>query len=600
MKIFSSFPVCVVACAIFCSEIPAVSAPKTRQTVVDDAVPAEKVEERLKQLDDALMKQKRAFASVVNSEVAAKRINSNTAQLLPILAQAEPFDSNEFNRNVPQDNVAIVAASKELGAALKLHQLRLKAVADGLSVELSRRVGDAVLGKLKPTEIKTLTQTIQRVQGVMQQRKIVMEQAGFSWQKLTQTLELAQQLAEAESNKSAAMLSTAVASLKRGTMSGNIFTQEEIKERIARLVEPMRKEMEDNRNALEAKIEARKPSQEIAGAIKAYLESAGRFNAVSDEQASYRLRSEQDAEREFYTRISEVMKALENGEYEQAKQSLKGAAIRRPDASGSNNRERLVDGIQKELTGKISKLSEQFTAEIHTRITAVKGPADLDALIREVEKMSRQLGQSDIGDGIKRDISSLAWFLGVLKNSWSVNSVRRSAQQEQTLAAIQQEPPAAFAKDLAVLRAVRDRAMHTVYADALKAPELTTEIYADKDPEAAYEAFCDDLARRGEWKRLFDILQLRSPAAEQRLGHKDKEDETLAAIRSYLAGKNSELAEQWTDAVLAYKVVLRSTARRAPVQAAAECIKAIAKAHPEAIKEANSKEIPAANVSPAQ
>ena len=59
-------------------------------------------------------------------------------------------------------------------------------------------------------------------------------------------------------------------------------------------------------------------------------------------------------------------------------------------------------------------------------------------------------------------------------------------------------------------------------------------------------------------------------------------DDSIAALRSFFAGQNLELAEQWLEAAQAYKEVLRSANSRAPTTAAAEKLKALLKAHPEA------------------
>jgi hypothetical protein len=49
----------------------------------------------------------------------------------------------------------------------------------------------------------------------------------------------------------------------------------------------------------------------------------------------------------------------------------------------------------------------------------------------------------------------------------------------------------------------------------------------------------------------------------------------MEALRSYLAGQNLELAEQWSDAAAAYKRVLLCTSDLAPVADAAERLKAL-------------------------
>ncbi|MES2573040.1 MAG: hypothetical protein V4710_23660, partial [Verrucomicrobiota bacterium] len=65
----------------------------------------------------------------------------------------------------------------------------------------------------------------------------------------------------------------------------------------------------------------------------------------------------------------------------------------------------------------------------------------------------------------------------------------------------------------------------------------------------------------------------------------------LQALRAFFTAQNLELAEQWTDAVRSYKAVLRSSSERAPIKAAAERLKVLAKEHPDVVAaEANKHE----------
>ena len=97
--------------------------------------------------------------------------------------------------------------------------------------------------------------------------------------------------------------------------------------------------------------------------------------------------------------------------------------------------------------------------------------------------------------------------------------------------------------------------------------------------EAAFDTFCDDLVKKGEWRRLYDVLNARS-AIQANTGRR-LDDDTLTALRSFFAAQNLELAEQWADAAQTYKLVLRSASRRAPIVPAADRLKALTKAHPE-------------------
>lgn len=594
MKTCLSLPVFLSATLLLCGETPATSAPDATQARPDDAVPLEKVAERLKQMDDDFEKQVDKFIADVDAEVAVKRLSDTVAQLLRIKARAERFNFTELSKNIPQDNAMVSAAAKELDGASRLRQLGLDSVVDGMSKELSRRVKDVLLGKLKPEEIASLLQAVQRIRDVMQQGY---PSRGFinSWQEHISILGAAKQLAEAGSEPSSTAVSAMVSALRRGVSGGSgrgdLLTQDEIKAQIARLLEPMSKATEDKWAAVVAMIDSRKPLQEISMAIDAYAEAINKFNKAS-EGADSTYSSE---EPNFYRTIVSVLKLIGNGEYQEADELLNNSARNFGSSyneargtSHSSSRQQMVTKTREEIFGKVAKLREQSTAEINARMVAVKESTDISKLVADIEKWShqmritesersRQMRISEVGAKYE-DITTLMDPLRELQKVWEMSRPQTIARAGQILGAGHREPPTAFSKEFTSLR---NRVLRVAYANAFKAPELIKAPYADKEPEDAVDTFCEDLAQRAEWRRLLDILQLRSTGAAQRSGQ--KEDETISAIRFYLAGKNSELAEQWADAVQAYKNVLRSAASRAPIQAAAESIKAIAKAHPEAV-----------------
>ena len=110
------------------------------------------------------------------------------------------------------------------------------------------------------------------------------------------------------------------------------------------------------------------------------------------------------------------------------------------------------------------------------------------------------------------------------------------------------------------------------------ATELTAADALAQPPEVAIERVCDALAKSGDWRRLYDLLNARARLHGGRGGP----DEAVGALRAFFEGQNFELAELWPDAAQAYKTVLRSTSPRAPIQAAADRLKAITAAHPDA------------------
>src|SRR5205085_7161899 len=99
--------------------------------------------------------------------------------------------------------------------------------------------------------------------------------------------------------------------------------------------------------------------------------------------------------------------------------------------------------------------------------------------------------------------------------------------------------------------------------------------------DVAIDALCEQLAKAADWRRLYRVLETRGSMQVTSGGRSG--DDTLNALRAFFTAQNLELAEQWTEAVQAYKSVLQSASERAPVQAAAERLKALAKEHPDAM-----------------
>lgn len=589
MKAFPLHPVALAAAALLWAQTLAISAQEATQAAAEHASPFRKSSEQLNQINDDFAKQVDVFVAVVDAERNAKRISDTVAQLLRILAQNGRSSFAELDRNVPK-NEAIRAALKELEAASKLYDLRVNPVLTGMWEELRKRMNDSALGAPKVEDIAPLGQTLQRIQGSTPQKILTIGNNQISAQDFMAFLNDVKQLAEDENNQSLTAFATVATNLRRSATSINILTPDEIREFLSRLLEPKRKAVENQGIAIEAMIAARKPAQEISAAVEPFAEGMRKFNELSGETNRARGAVFSEDVANFYRTIATVLNSLEKGETLEADRYLKDAAKMERQLTLSlrgnrggvvenpGNRELIAAKLQKELWERADKLREQTATDIIARMTSVKEPADIAALIEAINKVSRQVRLAD-NSGRYPDISELAGPLVDLMRAWKNEAPHMIGAWGRAHG----ELSATFAKDF---NALRDRIQRNLYASTLKAPELTTPPYADKVPEAAVEALCDDLAQRGEWRRLLDILQLR-PAAQ---APGSKEIDATAALRSYLAGKNSEMAEQWVDAVMAYKTTLRSTASRAPVQAAADSIKAIAKAHPEAIIEATKRE----------
>ena len=493
-------------------EIPATSAPVTNVTLADDSLPFDKVQERLKQIDDDLTKQVDAFVAVVDSEFAAGRISDTVAQLLrkqagirrfsfsksssgirednAAFSAAAPRHSSAMRQSsgirednaafsaaapphivamrqsgvIPEDNAALSAAAKELKAAFALRQFRTDVVVSSLRRETQRWLKDAVLGKIKPEESAALARTLEQILTERPYAKYG-GRLPIDVEFVNRLLGAIKQFAEAESNQSVPSMTEAVKVL-RDIGDGNervAFVQNEINLRINSSIKPMLKAKEDKAIAIEAMLEARKPAQEISGEIKSYSEVIQfLINLKTIEQ------SRESETTQFYNTTVKALKCLEvNGDeqplqkiktIEEAREALLGAAgFADTDllVGGLRRRSRqmMIEKIRNELLDKNGKLYEQAMARalanIVAQMAAVRDPADIDPLWQSLSKMPKQTGVYPNG---YHDLLGNAF--SSLQHCWKMNNsqLQMLPQFDRRLAVNDTELPAPVEKELIALR----------------------------------------------------------------------------------------------------------------------------------------------------
>jgi len=127
---------------------------------------------------------------------------------------------------------------------------------------------------------------------------------------------------------------------------------------------------------------------------------------------------------------------------------------------------------------------------------------------------------------------------------------------------------------------LRERIERDVLSHTLHAPELLKPPLADQPLNTAVDALAQNLSDAHEWRRLLTLLEQRAIRLPGQESATTAPDDAVTAVRSYLAGQNFELAEQWSDAIVAYKTVLSSAAELGPIKDAAERLKVLIKEHP--------------------
>ncbi len=130
-------------------------------------------------------------------------------------------------------------------------------------------------------------------------------------------------------------------------------------------------------------------------------------------------------------------------------------------------------------------------------------------------------------------------------------------------------------------KALQDRVFREILSRSWHLPELLKLPLADQPMNTALDTLVQYLAAAREWRRLLFLLEQRSAAPLNREGEPAPAAASIRAIRFFLTGQNFEMAEQWGDAVLAYKAVLSTSAEIGPIADAAERLKTLAKEHPQ-------------------
>jgi hypothetical protein len=206
-----------------------------------------------------------------------------------------------------------------------------------------------------------------------------------------------------------------------------------------------------------------------------------------------------------------------------------------------------------------TRLVPRGGADLLAKIKSVHQLADLDELVANLD--ARLVG------GEARGVISL---LGRLQSAARTADFSRLNGPDD----IDPEIVEAFAD-------LRERMVREALGRVLRAPELNRNPMANQPIEKALDELHQSLAAAGEWQRVAGILEIRNSrrfAGDVRMADAD----ALASIRLFLAGQNFELAEQWADAASGYKAVLRNAAEGAPIQEAAERLKALKRLHPNA------------------
>jgi hypothetical protein len=344
-----------------------------------------------------------------------------------------------------------------------------------------------------------------------------------------------------------------------------------VQQRIEQALAPFQKAQDEAQEALDRLLTSGKGTAEVAVALTKFEEAAERSQQARSNISSRMVRDTSGLPT-VYRSFAQIVAALDAGQFAQAKNLLsnvRNSNLQALGAAKAASYTQQMSAWEKRIDEETRKSADKRREEFRARLAALKTPADLEALAAELSK-----SESESRDGREPEMPrGLASQLNALAAAWASASPNLLIRQNYG-----DSGDLRFATEIGGLR---QRIERDVLARILRAPELNQPPLAELAPEAAIEKLGDQFAEKGEWRRLLQLIETRAGQGRYD-GSPPRDGDLASAVRAFLAAQNFELAEQWADAVLSYKTVLRTPSERAPVKQAAERLKELNKQHPEA------------------
>lgn len=545
-----------------------------------ESVTLEQLPDRLQKLDDEIAKKLDGVRALVDAELAAKHITEPIAQSLrwslrttATVGSAVDVSGIVSTMRVPTDNSALTQAVKELETMYSAAQARRRTMAGEVTRDIRRRVFNAIRTATKSADLEPLENELAVASRAFSLRADLLTNYQTPFMAAEQLLRALRRLLRAEGVEKPVELRNALSGFRNSYSYDYAAGYEtEVQARIDRLVQPVITAAEDAEDETLAAIIAGKPTGEIEAALARFDEAAEHLAPLSVGQLGFKERNMQQAVSNHRS-LAKAIATLTDGSDDNMPGRLSEArnAARQLTGKRAAEMESMLAKLEKGLEESAAKMASEQSEKLPPRIAAVKQPADLDPIIADVRQWIASSARS--GRGEHERWNNLAAQLSSLNAAW-VTSNPMLLQQDR--AGETADARLAYSSEVAALRR---RVEREVLSRVLEAPELNTPPLSTKSLEAALDAFCDDIAKAGSWRRLYDVLNAR--IAIQQNAVRRIEDDTLIALRSFFAAQNFELAEQWADAAQAYKAVLQSTSARAPIRPAADRLKTLTKQHPE-------------------
>lgn len=533
-----------------------------------------KLSERLVEIDRGFEEKLAAMRRQVDAETADKKISEALAASLRWSLRASAFATSGAtardlisSMRIPPENPHLAKAAAALEESFNSTQKQRSILLAAGTEEIRRRYDDAmahaetasvVLAARKEIEAARLAPDLIATDGRASAYNNILREA-------TSVLEALEPMLRACEGGDSQQIRSAFQQLKYATLvNGSAGSpRAAAQERIRKVAIPFLAAVAKAEQEMVTALAANLSEAELNAKLDLLAQSESTAAAMSEPvSGSVSPRST------VYRLIITAVTAARLGEATRFKEALQAAetAARSVQGPDSGNLHKLLAALDRDTTEILNKARAAHVAQFRARLTAIANPAELDALAAEVRAIvSRRDGQdSENWNTLATELMALAaWWSGAESSG---NEGRR-----------------AYVGSLsAEVNAVRQKIERDVIGRRMRLPELNTPPLASLPLSDALEALCDQFAEKQEWRRLYDLLTLRGGTQPQRAGQEGRDD-TVIALRSFFAGQNLELAEQWSQAASAYLMVLQSASPRSPIKAAADRLKEIARDHPAAV-----------------
>lgn len=535
------------------------------------------VPDRLNAIDAELTQKADEVRTTVEREAAANRVPETIAQSLRWSLRTTATNSGLVDvrgvlatARVPVENEALTKAFKDLET---VHVATQKARATLISAsieEVKAQTIAALSTATKNSDLQELLKGIEAVQGSLQRTTMLQARETNTLNAASSIVTALEKALRSRNPGDTWSYENAVSSLARDS----VFYQDSGLSDAAtaaarRLAQPYFEKVKNLRSRLDEAIVTGKSRDESTALLKE-LEAA-----VKQAETLRVSASEIPSDSQIYFHYRKVMEALDSDANDslnvvQSRMQTARESIRQLDGKIADKLEATLKKKEQELVEEASRTTVEAVQKLRTRLADVKDATELETIASEITAAS--VAARARQDGSQENLSQIASTLTSLTNAWRTASPALLQQERHG------EIRLAGGSLQAELQIIRERIERDTLSRSLRIPELLKPPLSEQKPDIALESFADQLAAQSDWRRLYRILEAR--AALRGYNGGSSPDDTLPSIRAFISGQNLELAEQWMDARMAYKEVLRATSERAPVKAAAERLKVLDREHP--------------------